>query len=162
MKQFKLKASIASTVATICMTIAPVSQATTIKAAMSAPLRSVDPIVTTAYIVQDFSNLVYETLLSRTKDGEIKHQMVEGWEDSDDGKKYTFTLREGLKWHDGNSVTAADCIASIKRWAEQDSMGKLMMERVESIDEIDDKSFSITMEVETDIALPALSKESTS
>ncbi len=47
---------------------------------------------------------------------------------SDDKLTYTFTLRDGLKFHDGAPVTAEDCIASIKRWASRDAMGQKLDE----------------------------------
>ena len=45
--------------------------------------------------------------------------MVDKYEVSADKLTYTFTLRDGLLWHDGKPVTAEDCIASIKRWGAQ-------------------------------------------
>ena len=45
--------------------------------------------------------------------------MVDKYEVSADKLTYTFTLRDGLLWHDGKPVTAEDCVASIKRWARQ-------------------------------------------
>src|SRR5690606_31706394 len=79
---------------------------------------------------------------------------------SDDGKTYTFTLRDGLKWHDGKPVTAADCIASIQRWAKQDKMGQVMETLTTSIDKVDDKTFSMTFSAATNIVLRALSEPS--
>jgi peptide/nickel transport system substrate-binding protein len=35
-----------------------------------------------------------------------------------------FTLRDSLEWHDGASVTAEDCVASLKRWSMRDSIGQ--------------------------------------
>ena len=46
----------------------------------------------------------------------------EKWDVSGDKLTYTFTLRDGLLWHDGQPVTAEDCIASIKRWGIRDTM----------------------------------------
>src|SRR3546814_16336589 len=53
------------------------------------------------------------------------------WEVSADGKTYTMTLRPGLKWHDGKPVKAEDCVASIKRWAAGDGMGRTLLKRSE-------------------------------
>ena len=39
------------------------------------------------------------------------------WGVSDDKLTYTFELRDGLKFSDGAAVTAADCVASVRRWA---------------------------------------------
>ena len=60
--------------------------------------------------------MVYDTLFSL--DDKRPSQAADGrsWKVSDDGLVYTFTLRDGLEWHDGQPVTAEDCIASLKRW----------------------------------------------
>ena len=49
--------------------------------------------------------------------------MVDKWTVSDDKLTWTFTLRDGLEWHDGKPVTAEDCIASLKRWGARDAHG---------------------------------------
>ena len=46
--------------------------------------------------------------------------MVDSWSLSEDRLTYSFTLRDGLKFHDGKPVTSEDCIASIKRWGARD------------------------------------------
>ena len=133
---------------------------TVITAVMQAPLRSLDPVITTAYVIRNYGYMIYDTLLSVDANGEIKPQMLEKWEVSADGKTYTFTLRDGLKWHDGKPVTADDCIASIKRWAKQDKMGQVMETLTTSMDKVNDKTFSMTFSAPTNIVLRALSKPS--
>lgn len=133
---------------------------TTITAVMQAPLRSLDPVITTAYVIRNYGYMIYDTLLSVDAKGEIKPQMLDKWQVSPDGKTYTFTLRDGLKWHDGKPVTSADCIASIERWSTQDKMGQIMKGLTTSVDKIDDKSFSMTFSTATNIVLRALSKPS--
>ena len=140
--------------------VASAQAETMITAVMQAPLRSLDPVITTAYVIRNYGYMIYDTLLSVDADGNIQPQMLEKWEVSDDGKTYTFTLRDGLKWHDGGDVTSADCIASIDRWATQDKMGQIMKELTTSTDRIDDKTFSMTFSTATNIALRALSKPS--
>jgi peptide/nickel transport system substrate-binding protein len=133
---------------------------TTITAVMQAPLRSLDPVITTAYVIRNYGYMIYDTLLSVDAKGEIKPQMLEKWEVSADGKTYTFTLRDGLKWHDGKPVTADDCIASIKRWATQDKMGQVMQSLTTATEKVDDKTFRMTFSTATNIVLRALSKPS--
>src|ERR1700709_1845936 len=106
---------------------APVAQAQTVTAVMESSLRVLDPIITTAHITRDFGYMIFDTVLALDADGKVQPEMAEKWTVSPDGKTYTFTLRPGLKWHDGTKVTAADCIESIKRWAQQDKLGQLMM-----------------------------------
>src|SRR6478609_4064858 len=110
-----------------------------------ADLRSIDPIWTTAYVTRNFGYLVFDTLFSLDKDFKPQPQMVESWTASDDKLTYKFTLRDGLKWHDGQPVRAADCIASIERWAKRDQFGQKMIEAVAAIAAKDDKNFTITL-----------------
>src|SRR6266850_4300826 len=104
--------------------------------------------------------MIYDTLLAQDEKGAIKPQMVEKYETSPDNKTYTFTLREGLLWHDGKPVTTEDCIASIKRWAVKDSLGQKMMTFVDSIDAVDAKTFTIKLKEPTGLVLLGLGKPS--
>src|SRR5437764_12598173 len=108
-----------------------------------ADLRSIDPIWTTAYVTRNFGYLVFDTLFALDKEFKPQPQMVDKWTVSDDKLTYKLTLRDGLKWHDGQPVRAADCIASIERWAKRDQFGQKLMEAVGSIKPDDDKRLTI-------------------
>ena len=105
----------------------------TLKAVMHSDLKIVDPIWTTAYITRNHGYMIYDTLFAMDEKGEIKPQMVDKYEVSADKLTYTFTLRDGLAWHDGAPVTAEDCIASIKRWSAKDSLGQKVMTFVDTM-----------------------------
>src|SRR3954449_8667174 len=89
---------------------------TTFRVVNHSDLKILDPIWTTAYIVRNHGYMIYDTLFAMDAKQEVKPQMVEKYEVSADKLTYTFTLRDGLAWHDGSPVTPDDCIASIKRW----------------------------------------------
>src|SRR5471030_2998246 len=89
--------------------------------------RVLDPHFTTSFTTRDFGYLVYDTLFAVDDKFEPKPQMVESLNVSDDKLTYNFTLRPGLLWHDGQPVTAADCVVSLRRWASRDSMGQTLM-----------------------------------
>jgi peptide/nickel transport system substrate-binding protein len=118
---------------------------TTLRAVMHSDLKIIDPIWTTAYITRNHGYMVYDTLLATDAQGNVKPQMAEGWTVSDDGLVYTFTLRDGLTFHDGAPVTSADVIASIQRWGKRDAMGQKLMSFVAAMDEVDAKTFTITL-----------------
>lgn len=58
---------------------------------------------------------IYDGLTYTTADGETHAALAENWEITDDNKTYHFTLREGLKWHDGQPITTSDVAETIKR-----------------------------------------------
>src|SRR3981189_2662445 len=106
-------------------TAAPAAAAPkTIRAVMHAPLRLIDPITSTAYISRDHGYMIYDTLVAVDENMQPQPQMAD-WTISDDKRIYTFKLRDGLAWHDGQPVTAEDCVASLKRWWQRDTMGQL-------------------------------------
>src|SRR5438105_1194164 len=86
-----------------------------------ADLRALDPIWTTAYITRNHGYMVYDTLFGTDAQLKPQPEMVERWEVSADKLRYTFTLRERLKFHDGQPVRSADCVASLARWMQRDT-----------------------------------------
>ena len=141
----------------VLLTAAP-ANAQTITAVMQSGLRVMDPIMSSAAITNIHGYMIYDTLLGLDANYKVQPQMAEKWQVSADGKTYTFTLRNGLKWHDGAPVKADDCVASIKRWAEQDIMGQVMMTLVVDMKVLDDKTFQIAFKEPTDMVLGALAK----
>src|SRR5689334_20460755 len=123
-----------------------------------ADLRSIDPIWTTAYVTRNFGYLVFDTLFALDKDFKPQPQMVERWTASDDKLTYSFTLREGLKWHDGQPVRAADCIASLERWGKRDTLGQKFLQAVGEMQAADDKLFVIKLKAPFPLILDALGK----
>jgi peptide/nickel transport system substrate-binding protein len=76
------------------------------------------PNVAVGYLVADFEtwNLQYSTLTDKAADDfETIPGLAESWETSDDGMTYTYTLREGLLWSDGEPLTAEDVVYTINR-----------------------------------------------
>ncbi|MBI3710018.1 MAG: ABC transporter substrate-binding protein [Proteobacteria bacterium] len=136
------------------------AQGKTLKFVPQADLRVLDPIWTTGYITRNHGYMVYDTLLAIDADYNVKPQMAEKWTISDDKLTYTFTLRDGLKFHDGQPVRAADCIASIQRWGKRDTFGQTLMASVAAMEPIDDKNFKIVLKKPFALLLDALAKPS--
>ena len=131
-----------------------------LRAVMQSDVKILDPIWTTAYITRNHGYMIYDTLFAMDANGDIQPQMVDRYEVSADKLTYTFTLRDGLLWHDGVPVTSEDCIASIKRWAAKDSLGQKLMTFVEAIAAQDTKSFTIRLREQTGLLIFALGKPS--
>jgi peptide/nickel transport system substrate-binding protein len=136
------------------------SSGKTFKFVPQADLRIVDPVWTTAYITRNHGYMVYDTLLAVDSNFNVKPQMAESWTLSQDKLTYTFKLRDGLKFHDGQPVRPADVIPSIQRWGKRDVLGQALMARVDSMTAIDDKTFAIKLKEPFPLILDALAKPS--
>lgn len=147
-------------VAMLAMSLALVGCANVVRIAPHTDLKIFDPVWTTAYITRNHGYLVYDTLFSLDENLDPKPQMVDKWSTSDDKKTWTFSLRSGLKWHDGTDVTAADCVASLLRWGKRDGMGQQLFRDVESISATDQSTFVIRFKVPNEFVLEALAKVS--
>ena len=141
----------------------PVAQAQaqkTLKFIAQADLKILDPIATTAYITRNHGYMVYDTLFAMDSKFEIKPQMVDKFTVSADKKTYTFTLRDGLKFHDGAPVRSADVIASLDRWAKRDGLGQKLADATESWSATNDKTFVLKLKKPFAFVLDALGKPS--
>jgi len=125
-----------------------------------ADLRILDPIATTAYITRNHGFMVYDTLFAIDDKFQVKPQMVAKYDVSKDGLTYTFTLRPGLKFHDGAPVRSADCIASIDRWSKRDALGQKLAEATDSWSAVDDNTFRLKLKTPFPLTLDALAKPS--
>jgi peptide/nickel transport system substrate-binding protein len=123
-----------------------------------ADLRSIDPIWTTAYVTRNFGYMVFDTLFALDKDLKPQPQMADHWTVSDDKLVYKFTLRDRLKWHDGQPVRAIDCVASLERWGKRDPFGQKLMEATAAITAEDDKTIAITLKSPFPMLLDAIGK----
>ena len=132
----------------------------TLRFVAEADLKILDPIWTTAYITRNHGYLVYDTLFGTDENHQIKPQMVERTSVSPDGMRYTFTLRDGLRWHDGTPVAAEDCVESLKRWGKRDRFGQLLMAHTGKIAPINKDTFTLDLAEPFGPVLDALGKPS--
>jgi peptide/nickel transport system substrate-binding protein len=129
-----------------------------IKFIPEADLRSLDPIWTTAYITRNHGYMVYDTLFALDEHFQPQPQMVDTWKISDDKLTYTFTLRDKLKFHDGQPVRSADCIASLDRWMKRDTLGQALAAAVSEMKAEDDRTFSIILKKPFPLLIDAIGK----
>ena len=87
---------------------------------------SLDPDYMTAAGTKEILFNVFEGLVKPTSAGDIVPAVASEVVKSDDGLSYTFTLREGVKFHNGNPVTMDDLVYSIeRRWNSEDTAALL-------------------------------------
>ncbi len=123
-----------------------------------ADLKNIDPIWTTAYITRNHGYMVYDTLFALDENLEVQPQMVDHWSVSEDGLTWRFVLRDGLRWHDGEPVTAADCVASIGRWSARDGMGQKLADATRELRVIDARTFELELAAPYGLVLESLGK----
>src|SRR6476619_4072930 len=143
----------------VALAVRSPADAKIITAVMHSDLRVIDPGLTTAYITRDHGYMVYDTLLATDSNFKIQPQMAD-WKVSDDKLTYTFTLRDGLKWHDGAPVTAEDCVASLQRWGKRDGMGQKLMTFTASIEATDAKTITLKLKEPYGLVLDSIGKPS--
>ena len=98
-----------------------------------ADLKILDTVQTTNNITSNHGYMIYDTLFSLDSKFMPKPQMVESYTRSADGLTWTFKLRPGLKFHDGQPVTAKDAVASILRFCKRIPAGVTMMQFAKEI-----------------------------
>jgi peptide/nickel transport system substrate-binding protein len=110
-----------------------------------ADLRLVDPVATVTLITRMHGTLTYEALFAWDSKFEAKPMLVETHSVSPDNLTYRFTLRPGLKFHDGQPVTSDDAIASIQRWMKRGLVGATFASFAAGFEKVDDRTFTLKM-----------------
>ncbi|WP_425467098.1 ABC transporter substrate-binding protein [Pseudalkalibacillus caeni] len=93
---------------------------------------SLDPATVTDGESYKVADNIYDTLVKfGDMDTKIHPSLASDWKVSDDGLTYTFTLREGIKFHDGTAFNADAVVYNFKRWMEPEEgqEGKFAMYR---------------------------------
>ncbi len=131
------------------LALAPPAQAqpqpSVLRAVLNLELQVLDPIITTSNVTRAYAYLVYDTLVALDSKGEYRPQMLDRWEVSADRLTWTFHLRDGLEWHDGQPVTAEDCVESLRRWGRRDGLGARLMAASKGLSVVDAKTFRLEL-----------------
>ena len=88
----------------------------TLKVAYPTQPQTLDPHATTAEATRDIAKLIYESLVTLNSNYEVMPQLAESYTISEDRKTVTFKLRDGVKFHNGNEMTAEDVVSSMGKW----------------------------------------------
>jgi peptide/nickel transport system substrate-binding protein len=104
----------------LCLGTAAVAGAPTqggiLRVALTAGAPSLDPHSGTHLAIREIGLHMFENLVAFDAKFQVVPQLAEKWEVSKDGKTYTFTLRKGVKFHNGREMTADDVRASVERF----------------------------------------------
>lgn len=110
---------------------------------------SLDPHQTVAAGTREVLFNIFEGLVKPNSDGEMIPAVAEKYELSEDGTTYTFTLRDGVKFHNGQTVTAEDVVYSINRCAAvpegQEKPLVAAFSAVKSVEALDEKTVTVTI-----------------
>lgn len=110
---------------------------------------SLDPHQTVAAGTREVLFNIFEGLVKPNSDGEMIPAVAEKYTLSEDGTTYTFTLREGVKFHNGQTVTAEDVVCSINRCAAvpegQEKPLVAAFSAVKSVEALDEKTVAVTI-----------------
>jgi peptide/nickel transport system substrate-binding protein len=116
-----------------------------LKAAMIGEPPTLDTHTTTATIAYQIAWHAVETLYTYDRQYAPIPHLAEGHTVSDAGRRYTIALRKGVKFHDGQELTAADAAASIVRWGRLHTTGKTMFKTIEAVEARDRHTLVISL-----------------
>ena len=108
---------------------------------------SLDPHLAVAAGTKEVMFNVFEGLMKPTSTGDLTPAVAESYTVSEDRLTYTFTLREGVKFHNGDEVTAEDVVYSISRCADTTD-GTPLVEAfsvIQSVEAVDARTVAITI-----------------
>jgi len=132
----------------------------TLRFIVRTDLRVLDPIWTTAYVSRNHGYMIFDTLFALDSQFKPQPQMVGDCSISPDKLKYRFALRPGLKFHDGQPVRGADCVASLRRWMARDALGQALAATLDEMSGGDDAGFTIRLKEPFPLLLEGLAKVS--
>ena len=114
---------------------------------ISQDLDSLDPHYAVSAGTKEVLFNIFEGLVKPDADGNFVKALASDYEVSDDAKVYTFTLRDGVKFHNGQAVTAEDVKYSIERCADTSNGDPLVSAYsiIESVNILDDKTVEIRL-----------------
>jgi peptide/nickel transport system substrate-binding protein len=134
--------------AALTLTAGLASAQTAITLGMQLEPPNLDPTGGAAAAIDEvvYANL-FEGLTRYNPDGTISPALAESWEVSEDGKVYTFRLREGVKFHDGTEFTADDVKFTLDRARAEDSTNaqKALFAGIADVAVVDPQTVRVTL-----------------
>jgi peptide/nickel transport system substrate-binding protein len=151
-----------TTAAALAMpSIALGQRANTLRFIPQSDVTVLDPHISTTYVTRNHGLLIFDTLFGFGADYKTTPQMADGYVIDNDRRRWTITLRDGLKFHDGEKVLARDCVASIKRWWQRDAFGTALRDYTEELSATDDRTIVFRLKKPFPLLDVVLGKSST-
>ena len=114
--------------------------------AQSSDTLTLDPSVDTSPISLNIFKNVYDQLTDIAADGSVAPLLATSWEASPDAKVWTFSIKPGVKFHDGSPVTVGDVIWSFEKIiADQKSPVRAYLTNVEKVEAVGDDKVRFTL-----------------
>ena len=126
-----------------------------------ADLTVLDPFFASPEVTNMHATMVFDTLYSMDRTLTPRPQMLAGQRIEDDKKRWMLTLREGLRFHDGEPVRAEDAVASLRKWGTVDVLGKKLMSVTDSLTVLSDRELEFRLKRPFPLLPTALSKPGT-
>jgi peptide/nickel transport system substrate-binding protein len=151
--------------AVLVMAPIPASAETLLRTRLNADIRSTDPGTNRDANTDGVMAHIVEGLVAFRDDTSIGPMLAESWTTSNDNKTYTFHLRQGVKFHNGGVMTAADVAWSFKRWLDPATGWRCLSEfgangiaRIDKIEAPDPQTVVITLDRPTALFLPTIAR----
>lgn len=114
--------------------------------AISQQPETLDPQMSTGSTVKLVARHIFEGLLALNSEFQPEPMLAESWEISEDRKTYTFHLRQGVMFHNGEEMLAEDVVASMNNWMENSAVASQVMGETATFEEVDEYTVSLTLE----------------
>lgn len=141
--------------------LARAAAADTLRFIPVADLTVLDPFFAGPDVTGLHATMVFETLYGMDRTLVPRPQMAEGHRIDDDGRRWTITLREGLRFHDGEKVRASDVVASLGVWGRIDVLGQALMAQTDALTAVSDRVVEFRLKRPFPLLPTALSKPGT-
>ena len=129
-----------------------------LKVALGAAISTLDVHRTTGTTANTIAYAVQEFLFAYDEDMIARPMLIDTWSTSSDGMTWQFKLRDGLKFHNGNAVTAENAVKSWLRWAERDNYGSIILGFIDDVYTTGDLTFAIDMTEPTALVLEGMAR----
>ena len=117
----------------------------TLNVAYNAQPATFDPHVTGATATREVDRNVFEGLFEEDADGNPQPQLCESYESNDDKTEWTFKLREGVMFQNGEEMKAKDVVASLNRWLDKNAIARKSIP-TGYFEEVDDYNVKISLD----------------